>query len=255
MGSQSSPSAEIAGRRASSGSFNIGTMSNHQQRRSTRLARPQPPSYADPQQYGQPTPPPKTPPPGATYTQQAPLSPRSQPYITFQDTELGDRQNTLEAQRRKSVPSAYHNQLPPTPQDPESGDYGNADRVGRKKSLVRPDREKIEPGHRQWYYRTHAARLGDEGTSGVDVQPSSASFCNKKQFLSSLTPFFPIQLLGTTLRGKEFGEASPFSHENRTCKNRALRSSNAEPLCGGDGRRQPNLPRHLMLQRMLLVAV
>lgn len=230
-------------------------MSNHQQRRSTRLARPQPPSYADPQQYGQPTPPPKTPPPGATYTQQAPLSPRSQPYITFQDTELGDRQNTLEAQRRKSVPSAYHNQLPPTPQDPESGDYGNADRVGRKKSLVRPDREKIEPGHRQWYYRTHAARLGDEGTSGVDVQPSSASFCNKKQFLSSLTPFFPIQLLGTTLRGKEFGEASPFSHENRTCKNRALRSSNAEPLCGGGGRRQPNLPRHLMLQRMLLVAV
>lgn len=75
--------------------------------------------------------------------------------------------------------SAYHNQLPPTPQDPEGGDYGT-DRVGRKKSLVRPDREKIEPGHRQWYYRTHAARLGDEGAGGVGVQPSSGSFCDKQ---------------------------------------------------------------------------
>ncbi|CAE6469196.1 unnamed protein product [Rhizoctonia solani] len=38
----------------------------------------------------------------------------------------------------------------------------------RKKSLVRPDREKIEPGHRQWHYRSHVA----DGAR-VDVQPSA----------------------------------------------------------------------------------
>jgi chitin synthase len=37
----------------------------------------------------------------------------------------------------------------------------------RKKSLVRPDREKIEPGHRQWHYRSHVA----DGAR-VDVMPS-----------------------------------------------------------------------------------
>lgn len=42
-------------------------------------------------------------------------------------------------------------------------------RVGRKKSLVKPDREKIEPGHRQWYYRNHVAQMENEGR----VMPSS----------------------------------------------------------------------------------
>ena len=42
---------------------------------------------------------------------------------------------------------------------------GYSDQQGdfrRKKSLVRPDREKIEPGHRQWHYRHHAAQLEEE---------------------------------------------------------------------------------------------
>lgn len=43
--------------------------------------------------------------------------------------------------------------------------------VGRKKSLVRPDREKIEPGHRHWHYRTHAAILEDANSNLV--QPST----------------------------------------------------------------------------------
>jgi chitin synthase len=43
--------------------------------------------------------------------------------------------------------------------------------IGRKKSLVRPDREKVEPGHRHWHYRTHAARLEDANANLV--QPSS----------------------------------------------------------------------------------
>lgn len=71
------------------------------------------------------------------------------------------------------MPSAYQHQLPTTPQDPEGGDYGDGGKVGRKKSLVRPDREKIEPGHRLWHYRTHASRLEGEDDGGVDVQPST----------------------------------------------------------------------------------
>lgn len=47
----------------------------------------------------------------------------------------------------------------------------DASLVGRKKSLVRPDREKIEPGHRQWHYRSHAARLEDANANLV--QPST----------------------------------------------------------------------------------
>jgi chitin synthase len=39
--------------------------------------------------------------------------------------------------------------------------------VRRKKSMVRPDRERIEPGHRQFHYREHATE------DNVRVQPSS----------------------------------------------------------------------------------
>lgn len=41
--------------------------------------------------------------------------------------------------------------------------------VRRKKSMVRPERERIEPGHRQYYYRERAA---DEN---IRVHPSSES--------------------------------------------------------------------------------
>lgn len=40
----------------------------------------------------------------------------------------------------------------------------------RKKSLIRPDRERIDPSHRQWYYRNHAANLE---TDKVGFAPSS----------------------------------------------------------------------------------
>ncbi|KAJ7723021.1 hypothetical protein B0H14DRAFT_3623512, partial [Mycena olivaceomarginata] len=58
--------------------------------------------------------------------------------------------------------------------DPESADY---ERVMRKKSLVRPDREKIEPGHRQWHYRSTVANLEEEGPGrAMGVMPSSGFF-------------------------------------------------------------------------------
>lgn len=44
--------------------------------------------------------------------------------------------------------------------------------MGRKKSLVRPDREKIDPGHRQYHYHTRVAELQDGGN--IDYIPSSA---------------------------------------------------------------------------------
>jgi chitin synthase len=87
--------------------------------------------------------------------------------VSFQTTERGDRRAQLDQPSRVRQHSAYQNILPPSP-DPESGfTMADAALIGRKKSLVRPDREKIEPGHRQWHYRTHAAMLEDADTNLV----------------------------------------------------------------------------------------
>jgi hypothetical protein len=91
--------------------------------------------------------------------------------ISFQNTERGDRRAPLDQPGRVRQHSAYQNVLSQTSPDSESGfTMTDAALVGRKKSLVRPDREKIEPGHRQWHYRSHAARLED--TNANLVQPS-----------------------------------------------------------------------------------
>lgn len=142
-----------------------------QQQRSARLSRP--PNYPTQQPYSQPmSPPPPTSPPPGPYYGQPPPSPRSgHPNITFQTTERGDRQGTLDASRQRTIPSAYHNQFSPPHPDAETGEFLEQSRVGRKKSLVRPDREKIEPGHRQWHYRTRVEQMGDD--TKVGVQPSS----------------------------------------------------------------------------------
>lgn len=87
--------------------------------------------------------------------------------VSFQKTERSDRQAILDQARGRTY-SAYQNNTTPTDSDPalaESGGYAGAN---KKKTLVKPEREKIEPGHRQWHYRTHA---GAE-TDGVDVMPS-----------------------------------------------------------------------------------
>ena len=57
--------------------------------------------------------------------------------------------------------------------DPEAGPnmFSNP-QFTRKRSLVRPDREKIEPGHRQWHYRNHAAGI-DEEDQNLGVIPST----------------------------------------------------------------------------------
>lgn len=92
--------------------------------------------------------------------------------VSFQNTERGQRSSPIDQQRQRSFPSAYtHN-----PQvDVESLEYGADSKVFRKKSLVRPDREKIEPGHRQWHYRSHAQKLEDEGSGRVGASSERLS--------------------------------------------------------------------------------
>ncbi|PWN92740.1 hypothetical protein FA10DRAFT_224898 [Acaromyces ingoldii] len=50
--------------------------------------------------------------------------------------------------------------------DPEAGFSGANPNFKRKKSLVRPDRERMDPSHRQWYYRNHAANMDAVDASG-----------------------------------------------------------------------------------------
>lgn len=118
--------------------------------RSARPPQQSPPSYPDPADVQQSRPP---------YVQGG---------VSFQDTERGDRQEPLDQARQRQYSAYQHS--PTYQNDPNYVEAGSpfADgRVGRKKSLVRPDREKIEPGHRQWHYRSHAAN--------VDNFPSSTS--------------------------------------------------------------------------------
>lgn len=91
-------------------------------------------------------------------------------------------QNPVRPERQRTGPSPYQNsQLPGY--DAEQGEVTDPSRVGRKKSLVRPDREKIEPGHRQWHYRTHVAQAENEGSGRVGVMPSSAFYCSSSQYM------------------------------------------------------------------------
>lgn len=83
-------------------------------------------------------------------------------------------------ERQRTMPSPYqNNHLAGPGYDAEANDF-DAARVGRKKSLVRPDREKIEPGHRQWHYRSAIAQAEEEGAGRMGVIPSSAF--NSSQF-------------------------------------------------------------------------
>ena len=89
------------------------------------------------------------------------------------------------------MPSAYVPQL--SGADPEHSDQFDPSRVARKKSLVRPDREKIDPGHRQWHYRSHVAQLEEEGNTRVGVLPSS-----ELSFMTSeISSHLHLQLLAT----------------------------------------------------------
>uniref|UniRef100_A0A0W0FKT0 chitin synthase n=1 Tax=Moniliophthora roreri TaxID=221103 RepID=A0A0W0FKT0_MONRR len=126
-----------------------------------------PPRAARPPGSSQPTS------PSSSYPEshRPPTSPEASRGVSFQNTERGDRQDALNQHRQRNMPPAYQSQSSPT-FDPEDSGM-DAGRVLRKKSLVRPDREKIEPGHRQWHYRSHVAQAEAEGNSRVGVYPST----------------------------------------------------------------------------------
>lgn len=161
-----------------------------------------------------------------------PSSPRDSGHnISFQTTERGDRQAPLDQPGRVRQHSAYQNVLPQTSPDPESGfTMADAALVGRKKSLVRPDREKIEPGHRHWHYRTHAARLEDANTNLV--QPSCMFFISYLHF--SLKHFY-FQLPATP---PIFAADSLCWVVRKTFMSLVLRCSSVA-LCEGSGRLHP----------------
>ena len=116
-----------------------------------------PPAYYDEPQMQRPSP---NPMPGGRHN------------VSFQDTELGDRHAHLESSRERFRTAYRDNSLPPTPDDAVlEGGAGSGFEPSRKKSLVRPDREKIGPGHRLWHYRTHAQQLEEEG-GRVGLMPS-----------------------------------------------------------------------------------
>ena len=86
--------------------------------------------------------------------------------ISFQEYETGDRAGPLPPGSRQRRYSAAI-------EDPQSVGA----RVNRKRSLVRPERERIEPGHRQYHYRNMASQLDEHSTR--HVMPSSMYFLSK----------------------------------------------------------------------------
>lgn len=91
-----------------------------------------------------------------------PQIPHHHTNVSFQVDERASVHPSADQQRQR----AYYSN------DPEALDPS---RVGRKKSLVRPDREKIDPGHRQWHYRNHAAaQLESDSNSRFGVLPSGS---------------------------------------------------------------------------------
>ena len=152
-------------------------------RRPPRAARPGQPqsnqSHADPQSFSRPH---------SQYQQPQYQQPgEAARGVSFQNVERGDRHgSTLHSQRQRTTKSPYVNN-----NDPESPDLADPSRILRKKSLVRPDREKIEPGHRQWHYRNHVANLENEDPGRVGVRPSSAhSSFFSFSFSNSRFPYF-----------------------------------------------------------------
>ena len=118
--------------------------------------------------------------------QPPPTQPTLQHSVSFQNVELGDRRSALDSNKQRNMPSAY---VPQLSADPEHSDQFDPSRVGRKKSLVKPDREKIDPSHRQWHYRSHVAQLEEEGHGRVGVMPSSECLVVRSIILSTLIHF------------------------------------------------------------------
>jgi len=176
-------------------------------------------------------PPRSVPPPSAQQQQQqhqpqqarSPLSQQQQPNaVSFALNEQGDRAAPLPSERRQKRYSASVDPNALTAlgadgdgQDPES----LGAKMARKKSLVRPDRERIDSSHPHWHYRTHAARFGEQNGSNMAVLPSSKPLYDQiwVQYILRAhisLPLFQLQAISPTQ--PHYVEASPSSRGTRT---------------------------------------
>lgn len=144
----------------------------------SRPARSQPPAGYDDRDL--PPPPSESNRPGLAPTQGA-----AHPGVSFQDSVHPQRGQSSSSQpypargysdnksTGKGAPSAYNNHtldhagdstegLPYGFAPPGDGQGGGAD-FRRKKSLVRPDRERVDPGDRLFHYRQHAQQMEESG--------------------------------------------------------------------------------------------
>ena len=193
---------------------------------------PQPPVQSPPPQYPAYSAYPAAYPDHPATTYRPPYGPapgapdfHNQRGVSFQNREAGDRHEPLD-QNRQRLYSAYQS-TSPTPMDVEGGGFADG-RVGRKKSLVRPEREKIGPEHRQYHYRNHAAELGD-------AIPSSASPYASFLPLSFAHVALASQPPATPRRGASCAAESRSSHGRRTSTSRGWRCSSV----GRSARRSP----------------
>lgn len=181
--------------------------------------------------YREPRPPRSVPPRGTPsaappaypdnhYSDRPPATPSSRGNVSFQVNERGDRHQALDDGRQRYMSAYREGPLPPTPSDLSNAEAGGSfdTRVGRKKSLVRPDREKIEPGHRLWHYRTHAAQLEEE-KGNLGLMPSCTLFLYDFNLLKLV--LMASKPLATFRRGRLYVEGNPFWRAMRTCRNRA----------------------------------
>lgn len=179
-----------------------------------------------------------------------PLRPPIQPSeskagVSFQTIEQGDRQAALDSNRARHLQSAYLPTL--NNADPETSEQFDASRVGRKKSLVRPDREKIDPSHRQWHYRSHVAQMEQDGHATVGVMPSSESSAVSPgvHALINLFTLSSHQLRATT---HNYDEVAPYWPVRRINTNQGLLFSAATHY--GERNMHPRLqPRHRTHQK------
>lgn len=158
-------------------------------------APPRPPRQPNPHS----SPPPADNYPGGSFAQYATNRPNiAQQSVSFQEPPRfpmqrnGDSADSIKKDprlgERKSSASSGISAIPELDRstnnllDTEGGFSGANPNFRRKKSLVRPDRERMDPSHRQWYYRNHAANM-----DAIDANGRAAGF----SYMPSTTGHLP----------------------------------------------------------------
>lgn len=114
-----------------------------------------------------------------------------------------------------------------------SGGFSGAD-FKRKRSLVRPDRERLDPGHRLFNYRTHAAAMEADGAGIVGISRTGAnatqlrrgkSILAREENMAGEESGIAILKRGATLRRKsgKTGRTEEMREEERERKQKGVK--------------------------------